>query len=103
MATSLGSYDLPQELIPTGQAPARVVGEERGLFNLATPDKEFLGLITGRLRYLANERLDLPAIGDWVLCTATDDPERAIIHSILPRRTLIKRKQAGFIGGDLKI
>ena len=77
------------------RAPARVIGEERGLFHLANPNGTFFGVIAGKLRYLAEERLDLPAVGDWVLCSREPNAERAIIHAIFPRRTCIKRKEAG--------
>jgi len=75
--------------------PARIIGEERGIFTLAVAQNTFLGVISGSLRYLADERLDLPAIGDWVLCSHIDNSERAIIHSIFPRQNCITRKQAG--------
>lgn len=77
------------------QFPARVVAEERGLFRIASDRGEFLGVIAGRLRYLADERLDLPAIGDWILCSIEPDINRAVIHSIFPRQSCITRKEAG--------
>ena len=79
----------------SGQQPARIIGEERGLFSLAVARDTFLGSVAGRLRYFSGERLDLPAVGDWVLCSRADHSARAIIHSILPRQTCITRKQAG--------
>jgi len=77
------------------QFPARVIAEERGLFCVASDRGEFLGVVAGRLRYLADERLDLPAIGDWVLCSIEPGTDRAVIHSIFPRQTSITRKEAG--------
>ncbi len=77
------------------QVPARVVGEERGMYQLANTDGTFPGVIAGRLRYLAEERLDLPAIGDWVLCSQGTDSQHSVIHSVFPRQTRITRKEAG--------
>jgi len=74
---------------------ARVVGEERGLFRVASLHGDFLAVIAGRLRYLADERLDLPAIGDWVMCTLDSSSERGVIHSIFFFCSCITRKEAG--------
>ena len=84
-----------QEALSANEFPARVVAEERGLFQVASLHGEFLSVIAGRLRYLADERLDLPAIGDWVFCTLEPSSERGVIHSIVPRRSCISRKEAG--------
>jgi len=37
----------------------------------------------------------LPAVGDWVYTQLFDDDSLAIIHDILPRKTLLKRKTPG--------
>jgi len=37
----------------------------------------------------------LPAVGDWIYAQLFDDDELAIIHDILPRRSLLKRKTPG--------
>jgi ribosome biogenesis GTPase / thiamine phosphate phosphatase len=76
--------------------PARVVGEERGfyrlLFDAAAP--EVLAEISGKMRYEAIDRRHFPAVGDWVAARPVP-PDRAVIHALLPRRTIIARKEAG--------
>ncbi len=79
----------------SGLIPARIISESRDAFTLAVAHNTFLGVISGRLRHSAGERLSLPAIGDWVLCSFADNADRAIIHSIFPRQTCLTRKQAG--------
>ena len=37
----------------------------------------------------------MPAVGDWVYTQLFDDDSLAIIHDILPRKTLLKRKASG--------
>jgi ribosome biogenesis GTPase len=39
--------------------------------------------------------LDYPAVGDWVLANFYDENTFAIIHEILPRKSLLKRKTPG--------
>ena len=45
--------------------------------------------------YGADSALDYPAVGDWVGVQFSDDDTLAVIHKILPRRSLLKRKAAG--------
>jgi len=50
-----------------------------------------LAKITGKQIFNASSREDYPAVGDWVAITEID-AERAVIHEVLPRKTIIKRK-----------
>jgi len=92
---SLNKKTLEEKMMAPDRVIARVIGEERDLFHMANADGSFFGVVAGRLRYLADDRLDLPAIGDWVLCSHQSESERAVIHSIIPRQTCVKRKEAG--------
>lgn len=74
--------------------PARVVAESRELYRLLTPEGEGWGEPTGALRYRAESRLDLPAVGDWVAMERFPG-SHSIVHAVLPRRTLLSRRAAG--------
>lgn len=37
----------------------------------------------------------MPAVGDWVYAQLFDYDELAIIHDIIPRKSLLKRKASG--------
>jgi ribosome biogenesis GTPase / thiamine phosphate phosphatase len=50
---------------------------------------------SGSLLYAADSPLDLPTTGDWVYADFYDDDSHAIVHEVLPRKTLLKRKTAG--------
>ncbi|MDD5541806.1 MAG: ribosome small subunit-dependent GTPase A [Acidobacteriia bacterium] len=96
-----------------GLKPARVAGEERGRYRLWAEAGEGWGELSGRQRYEADSRADLPVVGDWVMANfdltvhrrdaedaeKTQGPTRsvfqAIIHRVLPRRTKFSRKIAG--------
>ena len=43
----------------------------------------------------ADSPLDYPAVGDWVYAQFVDDESFAVIHEIVPRKSLIKRKTSG--------
>jgi ribosome biogenesis GTPase len=51
--------------------------------------------ITGKLMFAAASPLDFPTVGDWVQAQLLDDGGFAIIHAVLPRRSLLKRKTPG--------
>lgn len=71
--------------------PARVVAEHRGSYRVKNENGEFLAKITGKQIFDAERREDYPAVGDWVAIEEIDD-EKAVTKSILPRRTILKKK-----------
>jgi ribosome biogenesis GTPase / thiamine phosphate phosphatase len=73
---------------------ARVISEYREAYKVKNENGEYLGKITGKQIFKASSREDYPAVGDWVAITIPDN-EHAVIHAILPRRTIIKRKYGG--------
>lgn len=74
-----------------GYAVARVMAEHRGAYRVRNAAGEYLAEITGKQMFDAQSREDYPAVGDWVAITELDQ-EQAIIHSVLPRKTILKRK-----------
>jgi ribosome biogenesis GTPase len=78
-----------------GLVPARVIAEHRGLYRVSGTAGEMPAEVTGRLMFRAQERLDYPAVGDWVAAAVLDQGERAVIHHILPRTSVLARKHAG--------
>ncbi len=73
---------------------ARVTVEHRGAYKVKNESGEYLAKITGKQMFNALSREDYPAVGDWVAISEADK-ERAIIHKVLPRKTIIKRKYSG--------
>ena len=72
----------------------RVVAEHRERYRVISARGEHEAEITGNLRFSAAGREDFPAVGDWVAMMVYD-PDMAIIHRILPRFSMIRRKAAG--------
>jgi ribosome biogenesis GTPase / thiamine phosphate phosphatase len=75
--------------------PGRVAEERRGAFLLYLEGGEFPGEVCGRLRFAANSRAELPAVGDWVLAEKPQKAARAIIHRVLERKGKFSRRAAG--------
>jgi len=72
----------------------RINQEHRERYIVSDGNKEYNAEITGYLRFSASSRADFPAVGDWVLMK-TYDPDQAIIHKILPRKSLLARQAVG--------
>jgi ribosome biogenesis GTPase / thiamine phosphate phosphatase len=75
----------------------RVISEQKGRYVVKTEKNEFDAEITGNLRFSSEKRSDFPAVGDWVAISEYDD-NKALIHSFLPRKTIIERQAVGKFG-----
>ncbi len=80
-----------------GFAVGRVVSEHRERYVIRTGRDELHAEILGNLRYSAASRSDLPSVGDWVAFRQYDD-DRAIIHAVFPRKSILERKAPGSFG-----
>jgi ribosome biogenesis GTPase len=72
----------------------RVTQEHRERYVVSDGDKEYVAEVTGNLRFSGNSRTDFPAVGDWVTMTVYDS-DQAIIHKILPRKSILERLAVG--------
>ena len=74
--------------------PARVIAEHKERYVIRTAEGEYGAEITGNLRFSAQSREDFPAVGDWAAVTVYD-ADFAVIHAVLPRRSVVKRQAVG--------
>jgi ribosome biogenesis GTPase len=74
---------------------ARVVAVHKNRYTLSNGEVESQAELLGKIIYSASSPLDYPAVGDWVLASFFDENTLSIIHQILPRKTLLKRKTPG--------
>ncbi|MGE3842949.1 MAG: ribosome small subunit-dependent GTPase A [Vicinamibacterales bacterium] len=72
----------------------RIVLEHQHLYRVATADDDVAAAVSGRFRHRATLRSDFPAVGDWVSIERKAEG-RALIHTLLPRRSRFVRKVAG--------
>lgn len=78
-------------LIANNSSVARVISEYKEAYKVKDAEGEYLARITGKHLFNATKRLDFPAVGDWVTISKIDT-EMAIIHDILPRKTILQKK-----------
>jgi len=76
---------------------ARVISQHKDRYTINTASKEFDAELIGNLRFTAQNRNDLPAVGDWVAISEYDE-NKALIHAVFPRKSLLERKAVGKLG-----
>lgn len=72
--------------------PARVVGEHRSHYRVATGATEVSAGTTGRVRNTAAKRSDLPGVGDFVALNLSEGDGPSTIEAVLPRTSALIRK-----------
>ena len=72
----------------------RVILEHKERFIVKTIIAELEAELLGNLRFTANCKKDLPAVGDWVAISEYDEG-KALIHSVFPRHSILQRKAVG--------
>ena len=72
----------------------RVILEHKDRYVVKTENTEFEAELIGNLRFTAESRYDLPAVGDWVAISEYDE-NKALIHAIYPRHSIIERQAVG--------
>jgi ribosome biogenesis GTPase len=74
---------------------ARVVAVHKDRFTVSDGELDILAELVGKMLYNAESPVDIPTVGDWVVTNFYDDRTFSIIHDILPRKSMLKRKTPG--------
>ncbi|MCP4104925.1 MAG: ribosome small subunit-dependent GTPase A [Desulfobacteraceae bacterium] len=74
---------------------ARVVAVNKDSYMITNGKNDVLAEVTGKLMFGAESPLDFPTVGDWVFTQFFDNDTFAVIHEILPRKSVLKRKTSG--------
>ena len=72
----------------------RVISEHKDRYVVKTKNTEYDAELIGNLRFTAETKHDLPAVGDWVAISEYDE-NKALIHSVYPRHSILERKAVG--------
>ena len=83
-----------QEYVPNDLLPARVAREHKSMYLAYSEAGELKAEVSGKLRFGAGAKSDMPAVGDWVAMKPLDGGARAIIYAVLPRKSAFLRKVA---------
>ncbi len=78
----------------SGFSVGRVTQEHRERYVVSDGETGYDAEITGNLRFTSVSRTGFPAVGDWV-AMVTYDSDQAIIHRVLPRRSVLSRRAVG--------
>lgn len=72
--------------------PARVCAAHRGAYSIWHADGVQSATVSGRLRHLATDAAELPAVGDWVAARHLAEPGKSpVIEAVLPRHSVLCR------------
>jgi ribosome biogenesis GTPase len=82
-------------LLQPGQGLARVTAVDRNAFLIRGQGAEQYAELAGKLRFETQSAMDLPCVGDWVCAQWSASEGPALIHAVVPRRTLLRRKRPG--------
>ena len=74
---------------------ARVIAVHKDSYTISNGEVDVLAELVGKIIFCASSPVDYPAVGDWVLANFYDENTFAIIHEILPRKSILKRKTPG--------
>lgn len=74
---------------------ARIMTVDRDRYVIGSPQGTVPAEASGTLLYCAGVPEDMPCVGDWVLVDYVDDGAHAVVHGVLPRKTLLRRRAAG--------
>lgn len=89
----IGSVDT--NFIEGELSPARVIEVNKNSFVVSDGIHEMPAELSGKFIFDTEDSLDFPTVGDWIAIQALDNYMHAIIHKVLPRKTLLKRKEPG--------
>jgi ribosome biogenesis GTPase len=79
----------------TNNEIARVTAVNKDSFQIRNRIKDIFAEVTGKMLFNSDSPTDLPTVGDWVYAQFYDNESFAVIHEIIPRKSLLKRKTAG--------
>ena len=72
----------------------RVILEHKERYVVLTAQGEINCELMGNLRYTAQSRSDLPAVGDWVALNEYDT-DKGLIYEVYPRENVLERQAVG--------
>jgi ribosome biogenesis GTPase / thiamine phosphate phosphatase len=78
-----------------GFSAMRIFRENREKYMALSEFGEFACELSGKFRFSINSKANFPTVGDWVVVSILPDEKKAIIHALLPRKSVFSRKVAG--------
>jgi ribosome biogenesis GTPase len=82
-------YDKP------GHSVGRVTAVNKGGYLVRNEHGEVLAELAGSFMFFADSIIDFPVVGDWAFVQYYNSNSLAIIESLFPRKSVLRRKAAG--------
>lgn len=82
-----------KETLETNTFYGRVSVEHKSIYKILTEFGEMKAVVTGKMKFNAQNSGELPVVGDWVIFSKEND--LAVIQEVLPRKCKFSRKVAG--------
>ena len=92
---NLENYSVENKL--TNFNVARVITVHKERYIVKNEAGDFEAELIGNLRFTATDKSDFPAVGDWVAISEYDT-DKALIHHVYPRTSIIERQAIGTYG-----
>ncbi|MFA7289227.1 MAG: ribosome small subunit-dependent GTPase A [Melioribacteraceae bacterium] len=73
----------------------RVISVNKNSYMVSNGKNDIYAELTGKFLFNSESPEDFPTVGDWVYAQLFDDDTFAVIHEIIPRKNLLKRKSSG--------
>jgi len=93
--SSLENYRKEHKLSSFGVG--RIISEHKERYIVKSDKAVYDSELIGNLRFSAKSRSDFPAVGDWVAISEYDE-DKALIHAIFNRKSVIERQSIGKFG-----
>jgi ribosome biogenesis GTPase len=74
---------------------ARIVEVNKNNYRVSNGFYDIFAELSGKFLYNIENGIGYPTVGDWVVIQYFDNNSLAIIHHIVPRKSLLKRKDPG--------
>ncbi len=84
-----------KEYIKDNLSVGRIVEVNKNNYKVSNGQYDIFAELSGKFLFNIENSIDYPTVGDWVVVQCFDDYSLAIIHHILPRKSLLKRKDPG--------
>jgi ribosome biogenesis GTPase len=80
-----------------GHRFARVAAVDREQLLVLDESGEYRAKLAGRFLHMTEKAVDFPCVGDWVCIHYGSSDMFGIIHDVIPRKSVLRRKAAGDI------
>ena len=74
---------------------ARIIEVNRNSYKACIGQHNIIAELSGKFVFNVKNSMDYPTVGDWVVIRRFNDKSVVKIHSVLPRKSLLKRKDPG--------